>query len=78
MLNLQKTTILPPVGKEYMCFHNDGKSAQSARCIKSRIITKVIDYFLSIETFEQNFVALKCMLQSPHLQDHAKTIFIDQ
>ena len=25
MLNLHTTTQLPPVGKEYMCFHDNGK-----------------------------------------------------
>ena len=51
MLNLHKTTILPPVGKEYMVFKNYGKTAQAARCIKSGIITKVIDYVLLIDEF---------------------------
>ena len=27
-LNFHKTTILSPVGKEYMCFHNDSKTSQ--------------------------------------------------
>ena len=34
ILNLNTPTILPPVGKEYMCFQKDGKTAQAARCIK--------------------------------------------
>ena len=46
-LNLNTPTILPPVGKEYMCFQKDGKTAQAARCIKSRIMTKLIDSVLS-------------------------------
>ena len=61
-----------------MCFQKDGKTAQAARCIKSRIITKVIDYVLSIDTFEQQCVVLKGMLQSPRLKYHMKTIGIDQ
>ena len=40
-------TILPPAGKEYMCFLKEGKSYQASGCIKSSIITKVIDYILS-------------------------------
>ena len=68
---------LPPVGKEYMCFQNDGKTAQAARCIKSRIMTKEINYFLLIDTFEQQCVVLKGMLQSPRLKDHVHTIDID-
>ena len=34
MLNLHTDTKLTPVGKEYMCFQNDGKTTQAARCIK--------------------------------------------
>ena len=59
-------------------FQNDGKTSQAARCIKSRIITNVIDYVLSIGTFEQQWVVLKGMLKSPLLKDHVQTIGIDQ
>ena len=45
-LNSNTPEILPPVGKEYMCFMKEGKSDQAARRIKSRIMTKVIDYVL--------------------------------
>ena len=61
-----------------MCFQNDGKISQAAKCIKSRIITKAIDSVLSIDTFEQTCVVLKAMLQSSRLKDHVKTIGIDQ
>ena len=44
-------TILPQVGKEYVCFMKEGKSDQAARSIKSSIRTKVIDSVLSIDTF---------------------------
>ena len=33
---------------------------------------------LSIDTFEQQFLVIKVMLQSPHPEDHMKTIGIDQ
>ena len=56
---------------------NEGKSDQTTRCIKSRIMTKLIDSILSIDTFEQQCVVLKGMLQSPLLKDHIKTIDID-
>ena len=46
LLNLHTTTKLPPVGKEYMYFQNDCKTAQAAKCFKPRIMTKVIDYVL--------------------------------
>ena len=55
----------------------EGKSDQAARCIKSRIMTKVIDYVLSIDTFEQQCVVFKGMLQSLRLKDHVQTIGID-
>ena len=60
-----------------MCFQKDGKSYQADRCIKSRIMTKVIGFVLSIDTFEQKCVVLKGMFQSPRLKDHVQTIGID-
>ena len=45
--------ILTLVGNEYMCFQKDSKTAQAARCIQSRIMTMVIDYVLTIDSFEQ-------------------------
>ena len=41
-------------------------------------MTNVIDYVLYIDTFEQQCVVLKVMLQSPRFKDHVKTIGIDQ
>ena len=61
-----------------MCFLNEGKSDQADRCIKSRIMTKVIYYFLSIDKFEQQCIVLKGMLQSLQPKDHIQTIGIDQ
>ena len=60
-----------------MCFHIDGKSAQSGKCVKSRIITKVVDYVLLVDIFEQQCVFLKCLLHSSHLKDHMNAIGID-
>ena len=54
-----------------------GKSDQAARCIKSRIITNVINYVLSIDTFEQKCVMFKVMFKSPRTKDHVQTIGID-
>ena len=61
-----------------MCFQKEGKSDQAAKCIKSRIMNKVIDYVLSIDTFEQKCVVLKGILQSTRLNDHVQTIGIYQ
>ena len=61
-----------------MCFQINGKSAQEAKCFKSRLMTKVNDCFLSINKFEQKCVMLKNMLQSMLLKYHTKTIVIDQ
>ena len=55
----------------------EGKSDQAAGCIKSSIMTKVIDSVLSIDTFEQQCVVIKGMLQSPRLKYHVQTIGID-
>ena len=38
----------------------------------------MIDYVISIDTFEQQCVFLKFMLQSPRLKYHVNTIGIDQ
>ena len=46
ILNSKTLMILPSVGKEYMCFMKEGKYDQAARFIKSRTITKEIDYVL--------------------------------
>ena len=78
LLNLHTTTKLYLVGKWYKCVQNNGKTDQSAKCIKSRIMTKVIDYVLLIDIFEQQYVVIKYMLQSLRLKYHVKTIVIDQ
>ena len=44
-----------------MCFQIDGKSAQAAKCVKSRIINKAIDFVLYTNIFEQKCVVLKRM-----------------
>ena len=41
-------------------------------------MNKAVYYILSFDTFEQQFIVLKGMLQSPRLEDHMKTIIIDQ
>ena len=56
----------------------EGKYDQVARCIKSRITTKVIDSVLSIDTFEKQCVVLKGIIQSPRLKYHVQTIGIHQ
>ena len=56
----------------------NSKSPHAAQCIKSRILNKAIDSILSIDKFEQQCVVIKFMLQSSRLEDHMKTIGIDQ
>ena len=77
-VELHTTSKLPPVGKEYLCSQINGKSSQANNCVKSRIITKAIDYLFSIDIFEQQCVVLKGMLQSPRLKDPMKAIGINQ
>ena len=57
---------------------NEGKTDEAARCIKSRIMTMVIDSVFSIDTFEQQCVVIKGMLQSPRLKDYVQTIGIEK
>ena len=78
LVNLNTTTKLSSVGKEYKCFKIDGKSTHAAKCVKSRIITKVIACVLSINKFEQQCVMLKGMLKPIRLKNYVKTIGIDQ
>ena len=59
-------------------FNKDGITTQAASCIRSRIITKVVDSVFFIDTFEQQFVVLRGILKSPHLKNHVQTIGIDQ
>ena len=59
-------------------FMINNKSLNAAQCVKSRILTKAIYYILSIETFEQKCVVIKCMLQSSRLEYRIKNIGIDQ
>ena len=54
----------------------EGKSAHAARCIKSRIMTKMVDSVLSIDKFEQQCVVIKGVLKSPRLKYHVQTICI--
>ena len=50
-VELPKTTQLPPVGKEYLCFQVNRNSPHAAQCVKSRVLNKAIDSILSIDTF---------------------------
>ena len=77
-MELPKTTELPPLGKEYLCFQVDKKSPHAVQCVKSRVLNKAIDSILSIDTFDQQCVVIKCMLQLLRLKDHMKTIGINQ
>ena len=75
---LPKTTQLPPVGKEYLCFQVNRKYPHASQFVKSMVFNKAIDSILSIDTFEQQCVVIKHILQSSRLEDHMKTIGIDQ
>ena len=62
-VKLHTITELPPAGKEYLCFPINCKSSHASRCVKSRIMNKAINSILSIDTFEQQCVVIKSMLQ---------------
>ena len=59
-------------------FQVDNKSPHASHFVKSRVLKKVIDYILSINTFEQQCLVIKCLVQSSRLEDLMKTIGIDQ
>ena len=61
-----------------MCFQVDNKSPHAAQFVKSSVLNKAIDSIISIDTFEQQCVIIKCMLKSSRIDDHMKTIGIDQ
>ena len=69
---------LPPSGKEYLCFHIYRKYSHASQCTKSHTLPRVIDLILEIESFEQQCVILKRLLQSDRLEQHIKTIGIYQ
>ena len=51
-------------GKESFCFQKYGKSAHAAQWDNSRVLEKVIDNILDIDSFEKKCVVLKGLLQS--------------
>ena len=63
-IELPKTTHLPPLGKEYLCFQVENKSPRAAQCVKSMVLNKAIDSTISINKFEQQCVVIKFILQS--------------
>ena len=77
-VELHKTKQLPPAGKEYLCFQINRRTSHASQCVKSRIANNFIDSTLSIDTYEQRFVVIKVMLQSPCLDNHMNTIGVDQ
>ena len=77
-VELHKTKQLPLDGKEYLWNQINSKSTHAAQCVKSQILNKAIDSILSIETPKQQCVVIKCILQSSRLEDHMKTIGIEQ
>ena len=77
-VKLHTTTESPPAGKEYLYFQINGKPSHATQCVKSRIINKSIDYILLIYKFEQKYIVIKGLLQLQLLEDHMKTIGIEQ
>ena len=61
-----------------MCFKINGISSHTAQCVTPRITNKAIDYILSIDTFEQQCVVIKGILQSLRLEYHMKNSGIYQ
>ena len=53
-----------------------GKNAHTTQCSKSRALTKVTDLILEIESFEQQRVILKGLLQSDRLKKMLKPPYL--
>ena len=68
---------LPRIVNNIFCFHINGRSSHVAQCVKSRIMNNTIDPILYIDTFEQQCIVIKVILQSPRLEDHMNNIGID-
>ena len=77
-IELHTTKQLTLDGKGYLCFQINKISSHDSQCVKSWILNKAVDYILSTDTFEQHFFAIKYVLKSPRIEDHMKTIGIDQ
>ena len=73
---LHTTTKLTPDDKEYLCFQMNSKSYQAVNCVKSIIMIKVINSITSVDTFEQQCVVFKGMLQFSRIKYHMETIGI--
>ena len=52
-VKLHTTAKLSPAGKEYLCLYINSKYSQADKCVKSMIMTNVVDYILYIYTFEK-------------------------
>ena len=59
-------------------FHKYGKSAHDSQCTKSRLLTKVIDKIIYIDSFEHKCVIIKGLLHSERLKQHIIFIGVDQ
>ena len=55
----------------------DWETAHAVQCSKSRTLTKVIDLIFEIESFEQQSVIIKGLLQSDRLEQDMVTIGIN-
>ena len=61
-----------------ICFQRDGKIAHTAQCAKSRVLMKVVDKIIDIDSFNLQCVILKRLLQSEVLKQHMIIISVDQ
>ena len=59
-------------------FQKYGKSAHDAQWDKSRVLIKVIDNIVGIDSFDQKYVIIKGLLQSELLKQHLVIIVVYQ
>ena len=69
---------LPPPRKEHLCFQIYRKPSHATQCPKSRTLNEVIDLIIEIESFKQQCVIVKGVLQSERMEKRMVTIGVDQ
>ena len=69
---------LSPSKNEYLCFQIERKTDYEEQCDKTRALTKVMETFTFIESFQHNIVILKGLFNSERLKQHMVTIGVDQ
>ena len=66
-IEVPKTTHLPPLGKEYLCFQVDNKSPHASQCVKSRVNISITDDIHSCVTPRKQNISVQATYTPPRL-----------